>query len=364
MSTPFIDLAGACAKITRQMSDITKDNYPFLLGKKTGILDFLLNPMNGSIKIDLNNAQVGKKFVKTKLVYKKPTLACEILEDGDVPTTCEEGDEPVEESVDVTINKKIGTATRTFDNAKMINICQDTEAFIREYMMSDMKALREKAAEYLLAAADAAAGVNHAFNGTDYAAGTNQNIQLIGENSGTGTIVPLFGNFNNIVLDYTNNQFNGYPHLVGQGILQQFWTLQKWSCCNADGVAYDAAIAESNVAYYLDQAANSVLGANEFLSFAPNVAHLLWFNENHNININQVDRVHTVVPDPVYPQLKWDFDFWFDCKKWNYKLSTYLDFFAAIQDDAFGDNSASPSPACESELVGVNGIFKYKATNA
>lgn len=333
-----------------------------LLGRKTGILDFLVT--TGSLKLDLNNVQTGKKFVKTKLVYKKPTKACEILEDGDVPTNCEAGDQPVESSVDVTINKRIGTATRSFNNTQMINICQDTEAFIREYMMSDMKAMREKAAEYLLAAADAAAGVNHSYSGTDVPAGTNTNLQLIGESSDTGTIVPLFGNFNKVALDYENNQFTGFPHLVGQGILHEFFKLAKWSCCNSSGVAYDAAIAESAVAYYLDQAANSVLGANEFLSFAPGAAHLLWFNENHNININQVDRVHTVVPDPVYPMLKYDFDFWFDCKVWNYKLSTYLDFFAAIQDDAFGDDEASPSPACETELLGVNGIFKYKATNA
>src|SRR5690606_29170657 len=98
-----VDLAGICEKILRQMSDITKGNYPMYLGAKTGILDFLLNPMNGSIKLDLNNAQQGKKAVKTKLVYKRPTLACQILEDGAVPTTCEPGDEPEEESVDVQI---------------------------------------------------------------------------------------------------------------------------------------------------------------------------------------------------------------------------------------------------------------------
>lgn len=356
-----VDLAGTCTQILRQMSDITKSNYPMHLGSRTGILDFLLNPMNGGIKLDLNNVQQGKKVVKTKLVYKRPTLECQILEDGDVPTTCEPGEEPEEESVDVSITKRIGTAVRSFDNAKMINVCQDTQAFIREYIVSDMKALREKAATFLLTSADAAAGVNHRFSGTDAAAGANTDLELL--TTTNDTIFPNFANFTQIKLDYIENKFNEYPHLVGQGNLQYFYELAKWSCCNAPGVGYDSAIAQSGAAFYLDQQANAALAANEFLSFAPNVAHLLWFNENHNININEVDRVHTVISDPVYPSLKYDFDFWFDCKKWHYKLSTWLDLFAAIQEDSFGDIADdSPSPECVSGLAGVTGIFKYRAT--
>jgi hypothetical protein len=361
----FVDLAGGCEKILRQMSDLTKNNYPFLLGAKTGIIDFLLNPLNGSIKLDLNNAQMGKKYVRTKLVYKKPTLACQILEDDDVPSICDDGAEPEEESVDVTISKHFSTPIRTFSNAKMINICQDTESFIKEYLLSDMKALREKVASYLLTAADAASGVNVRHNGTTVPAGTNTDIQVLGTSSDTGTMVPLYANFIDIGLDYTNNLFNGYPHIVGQGNMQKFFELQKWSCCNASGVAYDAAIAQSNTAFYLDQQANAALGANEVLAFAPNVAHLLWFNENNNINIDTQTEQHIVIPDPVYPQLKWDLDFRWDCaKSWNYKLSAWVDFFAAIQDDAFGDDEASPSPACETAHLGVNGIFKYRATAA
>lgn len=356
-----IDLAGTCSQILRQMSDITKGNYPFLLGAKTGILDFLLNPMNGGIKLDLNNVQMGKKVVKTKLVYKRPTLACQILEDSEVPTTCEPGDEPEEESVDVTITKRFGTEVRTFDNAKMVNICQDTQAFIREYINSDMKAIREKVSSYLLTAADAASGANHRHTGSTTAAGSNTDLELL--TTVNGVLMPNFAEFTQLKLDYTENHFNEYPHLVGQGKLQYFFELAKWSCCNASGVAYDSAISQAGAAFYLDQQANSAMAADEFLAFAPNVAHLLWFNENHNINMQEVDRVHTVIQDPVYPQLKYDFDFWFDCKKWHYKLSLWTDFFAAIQEDSFGDVADdSPSPSCVSGLAGVNGIFKYKAT--
>src|SRR6185295_14507462 len=105
MAAPYVDLAGTCENILRYMGDITKNNYPFLLTKKIGMIEMLLDPSNGSIKLDLVNAQVGKKVVKSKVVYKVRAKSCEILEDGDVPSICEAGLEPAENSVDVIIDK-------------------------------------------------------------------------------------------------------------------------------------------------------------------------------------------------------------------------------------------------------------------
>jgi hypothetical protein len=364
MSTPFIDLAGACEKMVRYAGDLAKTNYPFELGRSTGMIDSLLDPANGSIKLDLNNTQAGKKFVKSKVVYKVRAKACEILEDDDVPSICEDGTEPAENSVDVTINKHLSSPVISFDNAKMVNICQDTEAFMKEYAMSYMRALRERVSEYLLAQADAAIGRNRHQNGdADTPAGSYKTKQLLGTSSDTGTMVPLYANYTDVKLDYQHNQFTGLPRLVGEGNLQKFMELSKYSCCNAPGVAYDSAVANAGAAFYLDQAANSILGSNNFLSFAPNLLHVLWFNENNNINIQTPTEAHIVVPDPVYPKLKWDYDFRWDCAKtWNFKISAWLDLFSLVQDDSFGEDSASPSPACEDELVGVTGVFGYKAT--
>ncbi len=365
MATPYIDLAGGCERILRYMGDLTKTNNPFLLGRKTGMLDALLDPENGSIKLDLNNTQAGKKFVKSKVVYKVRAKACEILEDDDVPSICDAGAEPAENSVDVTINKHISSPVITFSNAKMINICQDTKAFVDEYVMSYIRALREKASEYLLAQADAAIGVNRHQNGdTPTAAGSYKTKKILGTDSTIGVTTPLFANYSDILMDYQYNQLNGIPRLVGEGNLQKFMQLSKFSCCNADGVAYDSAIASAGAAFFLDQAANSVLGTNKFLSFAPNVLHLLWFNENQNIGINTETERHIVIQDPVYPKLKWDLDFRWDCNKsWNFQISAWLDLFSAYQADSFSEE-ASPagSPACDDELVGVTGVFGYTGT--
>lgn len=364
MSTPYVDLAGGCERILRYMGDLTKQNNPFLLGRQTGMIDALLDPANGSIKLDLNNTQAGKKFIKSKVVYKVRAKSCEILEDSDVPSICDAGSEPAENSVDVTINKHFSTPVLTFSNAKMINICQDTQAFVNEYMMSYMRAMREKISEYALAQGDAAIGVNRHQNGDgDTAAGAYKTKKILGTSTDIGTTVPLYANYSDILLDYQYNQLNGVPRLVGEGNLQKFMQLSKFSCCNADGVAYDSAIASAGAAFFLDQAANSVLGSNKILSFAPNVLHLLWFNENTNIGINTETERHIVVPDPVYPQLKWDLDFRWDCDKaWNFKLSAWVDIFNAYQADSFASGAGSPS--CDDELEGVTGVFGYTATSA
>lgn len=359
-----VDLAGSCSTILKYMGDLTKQNYPFLLGRKTGALDFLTNPMNGSVKMDLNNTQMGKKYVKTKVHYKKRTKPCEILTDSSVGDVCDTAAEPVEGSVEVEITKRVGTSPKKFTNSQMINICQDTPAFVREYMLSDMRALREKTDEVSLSLIEAGVGVNYEFDGTTTAAGAAKTLQILGTDSTTGTQVPLYANFNQVLLDYQNNQLTGTPHIIGQGNLQAFYSLKGFSCCNADGVAYDAAIA-SGAAFYLDQAANTILDNNSALVVAPNVTHLLWFNENTNIGINNDLVQHIVVPDPVYPQLKWDLDFkWDECAKaWIYQLSAHYDIFNAFQADSFGDED-NTSPICEDELLGMTGIFKYNFTNA
>lgn len=363
-TTPFVDLAGSCAKITRELEDIAKNNYGFHLGRKTGMLDALLEPSNGSIKLDLNNVQAGKKFVKTKLHYKVRTKPCEILQDSAVPSICTEGAEPVELSVDVTINKHMSTPVRSFTNSDMVNICQDTSSFIQEYMLSDMRALREKSDEFQLAQATNAIGRGrHQDGSTDTLPFGHKAKRLLGSSTDTGAVTPLYANFADVILDYQFNQLNGVPMLVGEGNLQKFFMLSNYSCCNAPGVAYESAVATAGAAFFLDQAGNSILGTNNFLSIAPNTLHVLWFNENTNVNIDSAIRKQIVVQDPVYPQLKWDMDWEYTCDKvWSYKLSAWMDQFQAIRSDAFGTDF-SPQVSCEDELAGMTGVFGWTGTN-
>ena len=362
-TSPYVDLAGACAQITRQLSDLTKQNTPFGLTRQLGALQLLLNPDNGSIKLDLNNTQMGKKFVKTKVHYKVRTKSCEWLEDANVPSICNDGSEPAELSALVNINKHFSSPVRTFSNSNMVNICQDTQAFINDYVLSDMRAGREKIDEYILSQLDSNLGrITHQNGDADTPPGGHKVKRILGTDTTTGTQVPLFANYSDILLDYQYNQFNGVPQLLGDGALQKFMMLSKYSCCAADGVSYDSAIAEAGAAFYIDPKASTYFGTNSFVMVAPNTVHLLWFNENANVGIKSDIRSQIVVPDPLYPQLKWDMDFEYTCdKQWHYKISAWADTFFAIQSDAFGTDN-SPQNACEDQLAGVNGVFGYTAT--
>jgi hypothetical protein len=307
----------------------------------------------------MNNAQQGKKYVETRVHYKVRTRPSEILTGSSVGDVCDTAAEPAELSTTVSIQKRVGTTPKKFTNDNMINICQNTQGFINEYVASDMKALREKVDEVLLNSLEGGSGRNYRHNGTQVGATVTTDVALLGT---TGNIQsPLFANFADILLDYQNNQLTGYPHLIGNGNLAKFWQLSNYSAANSSAISYDESI-KNGAAFYTDWAANSILGTNEFLSIAPNVAHLLWFNRNNNINISTPLVQHIVMPDPVYPQLKWDFDFkWDECDKvWIYTLSADYDLFT-IPSDASGSDDLS-SPIVENDLVGMTGIFRYRAT--
>ncbi len=91
-----IDLAGSCSQLLANMKQLTKDNYTFEMGRKLGALDFLLSPGNGGIKMDLNNAQVNKKYVETKVTYKVRTATSAILTESSAIDLCDTPSESLE----------------------------------------------------------------------------------------------------------------------------------------------------------------------------------------------------------------------------------------------------------------------------
>src|SRR6478609_2702243 len=167
-----VNLAGSCPQILANMADLTKQNYTFLMGRKTGMLDFLLSPGNGGIKMDLNNVQMGKKYVETKVTYKVRTATSEILTESSAIDLCDTASEPAEKSTLARITRRVHTTPKKFSNSNMINICQDTMSFVKEYLVSDMRALREKVDERLLALVSAEGGWNHRFSGGYTTAGS------------------------------------------------------------------------------------------------------------------------------------------------------------------------------------------------
>jgi hypothetical protein len=369
MAQPTFDfnLAGVCQAILKNAKDLAGPNYAMNLEKKLGTLDFILDPSNGGLKAEYS--QKGKNIVRAKVLYKQPTKSCQIL-DGDEArssSVCDDGIESEEKEVDVVIDDAISTQPRKFTADKFHTICQDIDSFIKEYLDSDMRALRERLNEKILAKMAVDIGVKYRQNGDTVAADTYTDVQLLTTTGGQS--VPLIGNFQeNLLLDYQNMNFSGIPALIGQGHLQTFMQLAKYSCCNSSNVSYDSAIAETGAAVFIDQTANSVLGAsNRFLLAAFGASHLLWFNRNKGMGFPNNDLVkNIVIPDPVYPRLSWDLDFKYDdCDRvWSYQMGASFDVFNVFQADSFSTDSGEASPSCDDPRLGVRGLWGYRATKA
>jgi hypothetical protein len=361
-----VALAGLCEATLRSAKDLAGKNYAMNLGRQLGALDFILSPDNGGIKADY--VQKADKVVTSRVTYKKRTKPCEILTGTQAKETgiCDTAYEADEKEVTVVLDDRIATQPRKFTNDKMMRICQNTQSFIDEYLKSDMRALREKLDEIILARMAVDIGVKVRQNGTTTGIDVYTDVLLL--QTINGQFVPTMANYQSqIIQDYYNMQFNGVPALIGQGNLQTFLSLAKMSCCNSSNISYEAAKAAAGAAIFTDQAANSILGANRFLMAAFGASHLLWFNKNHSININTATNQHIVVPDPIYPALSWDLDFkWDECDEvWVYQLSAFFDTFNVFQADSFATASGGAlSPDCTDELYGVTGLWGYRATSA
>lgn len=359
-----VDLVGACERIRKEASSLAGENYAFNLKRKTGALDFITSPKNmmgvDSTLISWDN---GKKIGTLKVLYDQRTKSCQIGSDT-ATDVCDTGSRPARKQFLVDIEDFVHTPVRTFSNDDMVVICKDTETFVRERLASDIRAAHEFLDEKILAELLAARGKNYEFDGTTTAAGANKTLDII-DSTGTQPI-PLPGNFADVLLDYQNNQLTGKPAIIGQGNIEKYAKLDKMSCCNS-ATPYGEADSTAEADIYIDQAGNSVLGANNAIVAAYGAMHLVTFNENANIGINTPTHQNIVIDDPSGYPMKWNLDFYWDTcsKSWKYMISLHYTVFNLFQADSFSANDdASPdvTPDCDDELRGMLGVFGYQFT--
>lgn len=363
-----VDLVGACEPIVEEASRLAGANYAFNLQRKTGALDAITSPENtaGVVDAQLLSFDSGRKTGELKIYYDQRTKPCQITNDCD-QSVCDPGTTPVRKSFTTTIDNCIKTPVRQYTNDEMVVLCKDPATWMRERGFNDLRAAREKFDEYILAEYNSEIGVNYEWDGTTTTAGNYKSIQLL--TASGGQRIPLPGNWAEVMLDYQNNQLTGTPLTFGQGNYQMFAQLHRMSCCNS-ATPYGEAAIEGDSRFYLDQAANAVLGSNRFIVTAPGALRLVTFNENRNIDIRQPTEMHIVVPDPAGYPFSWNLDWYFDncTKSWKMMYSLHWTVFNTFRADSFASDGAgdSPdtSPDCNDERLGMLGVFGYTATQA
>ena len=358
---------GACDAIRQEATRLGGANAPFNMGRATGMLDYMTNPLTNQ-GLESNVVSAGDSTITTmRLLYDQRTKPCQVSTDpntnicNDVTTTV------TRKQAFVEIDKKITSPARYFSLNDMIVLCDpDKNTFIRQRLLNDLRATRERFDEILLAEGLARRGKIYHWDGTTTNAGANKTKQLLDSNS-TGSPdqdIPLPSNFVDFAMDYQNMQFSGAPALIGQGYLDKFMRLEKLACCNAT-IPFEDAVAQAGAAYYFDQAANASLGANNILMIAPGALHLLTFNKNNISGLPNNDlEAHTVITDPENPALKWNLDFKWDCttETWKYSYSLHWTLFNIFQSDSFGTDTGTPD--CGDELFGITGVSGYSITRA
>jgi hypothetical protein len=371
-----LDIIGAFQALQKEAETIIgPENYAYNLKRKTGGLDFITSPENGSLDNSLITYDQQRKIAKLEIFYDQRTKPCQIITncgDADQGICAATGATPIRKRAEVTIANCIKTPVRIYYNNDMVALAKDTQGFIRDRMMNDIRAAHEALSIQVLAELDGQIGKNVEHDGTSTAAGQYKPIQLLAVESGQR--IPKPGNWAEVLLDYANNQLTGQPAVIGQGNIEYFLKLHGMSCCNST-TPYGEANVDGDARFYLDQAANSVLGTSgsgntvstNFILAAFKAVHMLTFNENRNINLIDKTRAHFVIPDPLYP-FDWNIDFVFDCdlKAWKNQLSLTYGFFNVFQADSFAadgeDTSPDASPDCNDELDGMTGVFGYTAT--
>jgi hypothetical protein len=358
MSIYNTDLAGLCEDLVVQLSDLQGENSQFKLGKKNGILDFLVSPENvaasGAEITSLSDA--NGKLKTARVVYKPQQAESVIVTDATAEAAglCDSNVEP--EPLETTV--KIDSATSFaaplgFSNNKMKEYCQDSTLFMKDFLDEYLRLGREKLNQQILAQVEAGIGINYEEDGSTTAAGAYKSVDIL---NADGT--PRYQGIDEIIGDYENNNLNGMPAVIGQGNIAKFYRLEKLVCCN-DSVAFPDV--ETGISFFKDQHSNSVLGANQTLVIAPGATQLITYNENAHIDIDEPLARHIVVPDPVYGNaLKWDLDFkWDECnKKWVWFARVYFRVFNTFQPDGF------PSGSPLGDRNGMTGIFGYTAAVA
>src|SRR5690606_2984708 len=111
---------------------------------------------------------------------------------------------------DVLLDDAIAAPPRKFTAENFHTICQDINSFKKEYLDSDMRAMRERLDQKILAKMAVDIGKKYRQDGTEAAADVYTDVPLL--HTVNGQSVPLIGNYQeSLLLDYSNMKFTGNP---------------------------------------------------------------------------------------------------------------------------------------------------------
>lgn len=372
------NIVGACQNIQHYASDLAGANYAGRLGRVNGALDFVFSADNGGFDTGLviPAGSNGNKLTQAQVFYDQRVRACQASTSLTTNLCNDTAIRVTRKQFTKAIGKKISTPAIKFTNDELVIICQGSKEYTQQWLMSAVRAAKERWNEVLIAELSTMRGKKYRHDGTEATAATWTDLQLLAASGGQN--LPLPANYLQIDQDFRNMQLTGVPAIIGNGNLDTFIRLHGMSCCN-QATPYAQALQQAGAAYFYDHAVGDVLGGNNrFLVIPFGIVKLITFNQNKNIvtmngKSDLGTEVHAVIPDPDgltaftngkrHP-VEWNFDVKWDCtdNSWKYMFSVHWDVFNTYQLDSFGSDSGTPD--CGDDLLQMTGVFGYNATAA
>ena len=304
-----INTLDICKMTVQSLADVAAQNYPVLGREKAGFMESLVSDYNRSgfeqINLDFNDGKEKKSIIR-------------YLQNGDPDaistdcstTSCDAGTEEVYKDQVVSITKCLTSPVITLTKAQLRQYCEGTAEVRAKMIMRHMNNFMQRLDKELLTLALAGAG--NFYNGTPGGVAGPTNVNLLNIDGGGKESADYAGEID-IMQQFEYQGFNGAPIMVGAGKLDRFAKYKQIGCCNQWGQN----IAEIGAwAYYWDKNTETVLGADEFLSYAPGAMQMLTFNENKgDFRVEHEHFVETTMIDPV-TGLELDFEMNYDhCNK-------------------------------------------------
>jgi hypothetical protein len=353
------NVAGVCPAILTTLESVAGMNNPELKQTPVGTLVALSQPENQSA--ELLSVYGGNKTghaLQARIKY----LPRETKDTVKTTADCVAGESrqylETESTLDIYRQKDIYL---TMDEVRVF--CKEASNYkagldipapmmeIYKRLASAMNAMRTSLNDAVVTKIEGAFGINSR-TGSD----SSVSIPVISAGA-TGIVAgaPIYSGLQTILTDFTDNELNGTPIIIGKGNFEKFDIATNRYGLQNSGINF--ANINQDYKFFVDKAVDTIVGANQLIVMGEGSAQFLSWNKFvGNFKTTIGSNAMFTIPDLLVPRLLWDVDFdWDACEKaFLLRLSINAGTFVTPTD----------AYSTYDDLAGTNGLLRYTATVA
>lgn len=353
------DVSGFAPALLIGLEQAAKENNAMFKQTPVGTLEALQTPENASAEIKAVDQGNGHR-VGVRIKYIPRSTTSEVQTSRDCTAEAEKAYQEEDVTLDTYRQVKVGLSADTIakytkEASDMVATGNPNTPIMREVskrILLKINALRTSINQALVTDISNSFGINVVTGSSAV-----KDVQMIA-NGSTGIVpgTPVYQGLQELLFDYVANEMVGRPMVIGYGNFSKFNTaVQKFGGQQNSGLQLSGMASEYN--FFPDLTSDAILGANQLAVIAPGTAQFISWNLHRGDFAGQHGgTVLFVMPDPMIPNLFYDVQLDFDSctKQWNLIIGLNFTFW----------NQPGAAFQYPDRLVGVNGLFRYRATAA